>query len=101
MDGIKVNSPEELEFASKGLKKHGIKNESVESPKARLDLTKKKMFSTSENEAKGINPTLDMPRATETIFCSAIYISKNLSGNSFLNFSAKVEFEVSASKTTT
>jgi len=55
MDGIKVNSPEELEFASKGLKKHGIKNESVESPKARLDLTKKKMFSTSENEAKGIN----------------------------------------------
>ena len=55
MEGIKVNSPEELEFASKGLNKHGIKNESIESPKAKLDLTKKKMFSTSENEAKGIN----------------------------------------------
>ncbi len=55
MEGIKVNSPEELEFASRGFKKNGVQKESIESPKAKLDLTKKKMFSTTENEAKGIN----------------------------------------------
>jgi energy-coupling factor transporter transmembrane protein EcfT len=35
------------------------------------------------------------------IFCSAIYISKNFSGDSFLTDSDIVELEVSASKTTT
>jgi hypothetical protein len=58
MEGIKVNSPQELNFASRGLAKNGPKkkvNESVESPKAKLDLTQKKLFTDSENKEKGIN----------------------------------------------
>ena len=55
MKGVKVNSPEELEFTSRGLKKNGIKKESIEAPRAKLDLTKKKIFSEAENKEKGIN----------------------------------------------
>jgi len=58
MEGIKPGSDAELKFASKGLVKNGPKgkmNESIQPVKANLDLTKKKIFSESENAAKGIN----------------------------------------------
>ena len=58
MEGVKINSPEELKFASRGLEKNGPKKkvrESIEAPNAKLDLTKKKIFSEEENKAKGIN----------------------------------------------
>jgi hypothetical protein len=58
MEGIEPGSQEELNFASKGLAKNGPKkkiNESIEPIRANLDLTKKKIFSESENAAKGIN----------------------------------------------
>lgn len=63
MPGIKPNSKEEWNAATKGdknkLKRLGLKesvNKDVEfSPKAKLDLTQKKIFSESENIAKGIN----------------------------------------------
>src|SRR5207237_441040 len=42
-----------------------------------------------------------MPTAAATICCSAMYISKNRSGAVFLKSSACVEFETSASSTTT
>lgn len=48
MKGVKVNSKEELNIAKGNLKE-------TETPKLKVDLTKKKMFSTSENQAKGIN----------------------------------------------
>lgn len=55
MEGIEPGSKEELNFASKGLKKNGIVKESSAPVKANLDLTQKKIFSESENIAKGIN----------------------------------------------
>ena len=38
-------------------------------------------------EAKGINPSFAIPSAVVIIFCSAINISKYLSGNFLANFS--------------
>lgn len=62
MPGVKPGSKEEWDATTKGdknkLKRLGLKeseNKQTESPKANLDLTKKKIFSEAENIAKGIN----------------------------------------------
>ena len=52
-------------------------------------------------EANGFQPTICMPTAAATICCSAMYISKYLSGCAFAKISAKVEFETSPSSATT
>src|SRR5438034_424044 len=51
-------------------------------------------------ETKGIFPRREKPKAAPTIFCSAIYISKNLSGWVFFTVSEYVELLTSASSTT-
>jgi len=52
-------------------------------------------------DANGTRSTTCIPTADATICCSAMYISKNRSGAVFLKSSACVEFETSASSTTT
>ena len=51
-------------------------------------------------EANGTLPRQDNPKATLAMFCSAIYISKNRSGCSSLNRSARVELLTSPSRLT-
>lgn len=60
MPGVKPGSKEELEATLKGdknkLKRMGLKETEEKAPtKAKIDLTRKKIFSGVENEAKGIN----------------------------------------------
>ena len=49
---------------------------------------------------KGILPTVDMPAAVATMFCSAMPMLKNLSGCAFPKMALFVEPERSASSTT-
>lgn len=103
MEGVEVNSAKELAIAKNGLK------ESVDTPKARLDLTKKKMFSTSENEAKGINKRYLVTEKTSdeylkdrwkklTSFKINESINENEELNDFLNESNFQEKTIIASK---
>src|SRR5581483_8555451 len=62
--------------------------------------SKARVKNVAKVETKGRSPRLAIPQAAETIFCSAINISKNLSSCSFLKYSEYVELETSASKTT-
>src|SRR5208337_172011 len=62
--------------------------------------SKARVRNAAKVETKGIFPLQAKPNAEPTIFCSAMYISKNRSGKASLNTSAYVELLTSASSTT-
>src|SRR5208283_5031082 len=62
--------------------------------------SKARVKNAAKVDTKGIFPLQAKPNAEPTIFCSAMYISKNRSGKAFLNSSEYVELLTSPSSTT-